>query len=48
MRVKVTGYLDLDDQFADTEHPSGVSSAGWDDVQESAVSDLQDLEIESA
>lgn len=48
MRVKVTGYLIIDDEFADDEHGSGVTSAGWDDVQESEISDLEDLDVRRA
>lgn len=46
MRVKVTGYLNLDDEFADDTHKSGVNGAGWDDVQADEIANLEDLEIE--
>lgn len=50
MRVKVTGFLDLDDKYADPDHQSGVSAEGWEslvDKGEANVSDLEDLEIKS-
>lgn len=49
MRVKVTGFLDLDDEYADPDHKSGVSVEGWEslvDEGEASISDLEDLEIE--
>lgn len=49
MRVKVTGFLDLDDKYIDPDHKSGVSNEGWELLTnggEADVSDLEDLEIE--
>jgi hypothetical protein len=48
VRVKITGYTDVDDEFADPDHASGLSGAGWDDVTDNnlQVGDLEELAIE--
>lgn len=54
-RLKITGYIDtaeLDDSHVDLDHPSGLSSEGYDDLVTGesgsalALTDLEDVEVE--
>lgn len=54
MRIKITGYYDLDDDQTDAADRTGMTSAAYDDLitgesgQSLTLMDLEDVDVEQA
>lgn len=53
MRIKITGYIEPEDDETDVNSPDGLTSAAYDDLiaglsgRPLQVSDLEDVEVEN-
>lgn len=48
-KIKITGYVDTDDfgtESLDETHGSGLSSAGYEELMQTKLEDLDDVRVE--